>query len=33
VFEDCGFPALVTTSAGIAYALGHPDNLSSSIWM
>lgn len=25
VFEDCGFPAVATTSAGIAYALGHPD--------
>ena len=25
VFEDCGFPAVATTSAGIAYALGYPD--------
>jgi 2-methylisocitrate lyase-like PEP mutase family enzyme len=25
VFEDCGFPAIATTSAGIAYALGFPD--------
>ena len=25
VFEDCGFPAIATTSAGIAYALGYPD--------
>ena len=26
VFEDCGFPAVATTSAGIAYALGYPDS-------
>ena len=25
VFEAAGFPALATTSAGIAYAAGHPD--------
>jgi 2-methylisocitrate lyase-like PEP mutase family enzyme len=25
VFEDCGFPVVATTSAGIAYALGYPD--------
>lgn len=25
VFEDCGFPAIATTSAGIAWALGCPD--------
>jgi 2-methylisocitrate lyase-like PEP mutase family enzyme len=25
VFEDCGFAAIATTSAGIAYALGYPD--------
>lgn len=25
VFEDCGFEAVATTSAGIAYALGYPD--------
>ena len=25
VFEDCGFPAVATTSAGIAYSLGYPD--------
>ena len=25
VFEDCGFPAIATTSAGIAYAFGYPD--------
>lgn len=25
VFEDCGFPAVATTSAGIAWALGFPD--------
>lgn len=25
VFEACGFPAIATTSAGIAYALGYPD--------
>ena len=25
VFEDCGFPAIATTSAGISYALGYPD--------
>ena len=25
VFEACGFPAVATTSAGIAYALGYPD--------
>ena len=25
VFEDCGFPAIATTSAGIAWALGYPD--------
>jgi 2-methylisocitrate lyase-like PEP mutase family enzyme len=25
VFEDCGFPAVATTSVGIAYALGYPD--------
>lgn len=25
VFEDCGFPAIATTSAGVAYALGYPD--------
>lgn len=25
VFEDCGFAAVATTSAGIAYALGYPD--------
>jgi 2-methylisocitrate lyase-like PEP mutase family enzyme len=24
-FEACGFPAIATTSAGIAYALGYPD--------
>ena len=26
VFEDCGFPAIATTSAGIAYAFGYPDS-------
>ena len=25
VFESCGFRAVATTSAGIAYALGYPD--------
>ena len=25
LFEEAGFPAVATTSAGIAYALGHPD--------
>ncbi len=25
IFEDCGFPAIATTSAGIAYAFGYPD--------
>jgi 2-methylisocitrate lyase-like PEP mutase family enzyme len=25
VFEDCGFAAIATTSAGLAYALGYPD--------
>jgi 2-methylisocitrate lyase-like PEP mutase family enzyme len=25
VFESCGFGAVATTSAGIAYALGYPD--------
>jgi 2-methylisocitrate lyase-like PEP mutase family enzyme len=25
VFEECGFAAVATTSAGIAYALGYPD--------
>jgi 2-methylisocitrate lyase-like PEP mutase family enzyme len=25
IFEDCGFAAIATTSAGIAYALGYPD--------
>ena len=25
VFEDCGFPVIATTSAGIAYAFGYPD--------
>ena len=25
VFEDCGFPAVATTSAGIAWAMGYPD--------
>ncbi len=25
IFEACGFPAIATTSAGIAYALGYPD--------
>jgi len=25
IFEEAGFPALATTSAGIAYSLGHPD--------
>lgn len=25
VFEGCGFPAIATTSAGIAWALGYPD--------
>jgi 2-methylisocitrate lyase-like PEP mutase family enzyme len=25
LFEDCRFPAIATTSAGIAYALGYPD--------
>ena len=25
IFEDAGFPALATTSAGIAFSLGHPD--------
>jgi 2-methylisocitrate lyase-like PEP mutase family enzyme len=25
VFEDCGFPAIATTSAGIAYTFGYPD--------
>jgi 2-methylisocitrate lyase-like PEP mutase family enzyme len=25
VFEDAGFPAIATTSAGIAFSLGHPD--------
>lgn len=25
IFEDCGFPAIATTSAGVAWALGHPD--------
>ncbi|MBZ5726218.1 MAG: isocitrate lyase/phosphoenolpyruvate mutase family protein [Acidobacteriia bacterium] len=25
IFEETGFPALATTSAGVAYALGYPD--------
>lgn len=25
VFESCGFPAVATTSAGVAYSLGYPD--------
>ena len=25
LFEDCGFPAIATTSACITYALGYPD--------
>jgi len=25
VFEDCGFPAIATTCAGIAYTFGYPD--------
>ena len=25
IFEDAGFPAIATTSAGIAFSLGHPD--------
>lgn len=25
IFEDCGFPAIATTSAGIAWARGYPD--------
>ena len=25
IFEECGFPAVATTSAGIAWALGYPD--------
>jgi 2-methylisocitrate lyase-like PEP mutase family enzyme len=25
VLEDCGFPAIATTSAGIAWAFGYPD--------
>jgi 2-methylisocitrate lyase-like PEP mutase family enzyme len=25
VFEDCGFPAIATTNAGIAYTFGYPD--------
>ena len=25
VFEEAGFPALATTSAGIAFSLGYPD--------
>jgi 2-methylisocitrate lyase-like PEP mutase family enzyme len=25
IFEGCGFPAVATTSAGIAWALGYPD--------
>jgi 2-methylisocitrate lyase-like PEP mutase family enzyme len=25
IFEDAGFPAIATTSAGIAYSLGYPD--------
>lgn len=25
IFEDAGFPAVATTSAGVAYALGYPD--------
>src|SRR5437763_7440336 len=25
IFEDAGFPALATTSAGIAFSLGYPD--------
>ena len=25
IFEDCGFPAIATTSAGVAWALGYPD--------
>ena len=24
-FESCGFPAVATTSAGIAYSFGYPD--------
>src|SRR5262249_18417100 len=25
IFEDAGFPAVATTSAGVAFALGYPD--------
>src|SRR6202041_2895919 len=25
IFEDTGFPAIATTSAGVAFALGYPD--------
>ena len=25
ILEECGFPAIATTSAGIAYSLGYPD--------
>src|ERR1700728_643119 len=25
IFEDAGFPAIATTSAGIAFSLGYPD--------
>src|SRR5690349_20497308 len=25
IFEDAGFPAIATTSAGVAFALGYPD--------
>ena len=25
IFEDAGFPAIATTSAGVAFSLGYPD--------
>ena len=25
IFEEAGFPAIATTSAGVAFALGYPD--------
>ena len=25
IFEDLGFPAIATTSAGVAFSLGYPD--------
>jgi 2-methylisocitrate lyase-like PEP mutase family enzyme len=31
IFEDAGFPAVATTSAGVAFALGYPDGESAPL--